>query len=55
MPVGAQGSLHVDDVAVALPCVVRAADTDGVHMEFAPDAAAALLPLLEKLRTRAAA
>jgi methyl-accepting chemotaxis protein len=55
MPVGAQGSLHVDDVTVALPCVVRAADTDGVHMEFAPDAAAALLPLLEKLRIRAAA
>jgi methyl-accepting chemotaxis protein len=55
MPVGAQGSLHVDDVTVALPCVVRAADTDGVHMEFAPDAAAALLPLLDKLRTHAAA
>ena len=55
MPVGAQGSLHIDGVAVALPCVMRAADSGGVHMEFGRDAAAALLPLLEKLRTRAAA
>jgi methyl-accepting chemotaxis protein len=55
MPVGAQGSLHVDGVAVALPCVMRAADSGGVHMEFGRDAAAALLPLLDKLRIRAAA
>jgi methyl-accepting chemotaxis protein len=54
-PVGAQGTLRIDGVTVALPCVVRATDSDGAHMAFGPDAAAALLPLLEKLRTRAAA
>ena len=54
-PVGAQGTLRIDGVAVALPCVVRATDSDGAHMAFGPDAAAALLPLLEKLQTRAAA
>ena len=54
-PVGAQGALRIDGVAVALPCVVRAADSNGLHMEFGPDAAAALLPLLERLQTRAAA
>ena len=54
-PVGAQGTLRIDGVAVALPCVVRATDSDGAHMAFGPDAAAALLPLLKKLQTRAAA
>ena len=55
MPVGAQGALRIDGVAAALRCEVRAADTDGVHVAFGPDAAAALLPLLERLRARAAA
>ena len=55
MPVGGRGTLHVDGIAVALPCVVRAADADGVHLEFGPDAAAALAPLLERLQARAAA
>ena len=55
MPVGQRGALRIEGVAVALPCVVRATDSNGVHMEFGPDAAAALLPLLERLQTRAAA
>ena len=55
MPVGGRGTLHVDGIAVALPCVVRAADADGVHVEFGSDAAAALAPLLERLQARAAA
>jgi methyl-accepting chemotaxis protein len=57
LPVGSRCVLELNDVAVPLPCVVRAADNGGLHLEFELDAAGtgALGPLLAKLKLRPAA
>ena len=57
LPVGARGSLYIDGVARPLPCVVRSAEGDGLHLAFALDDAgsAALRPLLEQVGLRRAA
>jgi len=41
VPEGAQAVLLIGGVAAPLACVVRAGDSDGLHLAFAPDAAAA--------------
>lgn len=57
LAVGTRGALRVEGIAAALPCVVRAIQGDGLHLEFALDDAgrAALRPLLERLEQRSAA
>ncbi len=54
---GAQATLRIDSVAVALPCVVRAVDGDEAHVAFQLDevAAGALRGLLSRLEMRGAA
>ena len=57
MPAGSRGALRLDGVPAPLPCVVRSADDDGLHLVFELDdaAAAALRPLLDRLELRRAA
>ena len=51
LPVGTRGTLRLDGAAAALGCEVRAADQDGVHVAFMPDAAASAV--LERLLRQA--
>ena len=57
LPVGARGALRLDGVAVLLPCTVRGAEDDVLHLAFAPDeaAAAALREVLKRPTVREAA
>ena len=57
MPAGSRGALRLDGVPAPLPCVVRSADDDGLHLVFELDdaAAAALRPVLDRLELRRAA
>jgi methyl-accepting chemotaxis protein len=52
--VGTRGTLRLDGTAVALPCLNRATDTDGLHLAFSLDDAArsALRPILGRLAQR---
>jgi methyl-accepting chemotaxis protein len=56
-PVGTHGTLRLTGVAVALACVVRLTDGDGMRVAFELDAAAtaALRPMIESLTQRTAA
>jgi methyl-accepting chemotaxis protein len=40
MPAGSRGTLRLDGIPVPLPCVVRSADGDGLHLVFELDDAA---------------
>ena len=57
MPAGSRGALRLDGVSAPLPCVVRSADDDALHLVFELDdaAAAALRPVLDRLELRRAA
>jgi methyl-accepting chemotaxis protein len=57
LPAGARGLLRLDGVAVPLPCVVRTAEGEELHLAFELDeaAAAALRPVLERPKLRRAA
>ncbi len=57
LPTGARGLLRLDGVPAALPCVVLATDTAGLHLSFDHDAAAAevLRGLVAELEMRQAA
>jgi methyl-accepting chemotaxis protein len=57
LPVGTRGVLRIDGVAVPLPCVARATDSNGMHLAFALDDAgrAAVRQMLERLGQRRAA
>jgi hypothetical protein len=57
MPAGSRGALRLDGVSAPLPCIVRSADADGLHLAFELDdaAAAALRPVLDRLELRRAA
>jgi len=57
LPAGTRGSLRLDDIPSALPCVVRAVEDDRQHVEFQLDdaARAALRSLLDRLSQREAA
>jgi methyl-accepting chemotaxis protein len=57
LPAGARGMLQLDGVAATLPCVVRAAEGDELHLAFELDeaAAAAFRTVLERLTLREAA
>jgi methyl-accepting chemotaxis protein len=54
---GTRGTLRLDGVAVPLPCVVRGAEGDVLHLAFELDeaAAAALRATIERLTLRQAA
>jgi hypothetical protein len=57
MPAGSRGTLLLDGVPARLPCVVRSANDNGLHLVFELDdaAAAALRPVLDRLELRWAA
>jgi methyl-accepting chemotaxis protein len=54
VPPGTRGTLCLDGVAVALHCVTRATDQNGLHVAFVPYEAASttLRPMLERLAQR---
>jgi chromosome segregation ATPase len=57
LPIGSRCELRLDGVSIPLSCVVRAADSGGLHLAFELDAAGteALGPVLDELKLRPAA
>ena len=54
VPQGTRGTLYLDGIAVALHCLTRATDQNGLHVAFVSDEAAStiLRPMLERLAQR---